>query len=200
VREDAAVGDGASEPPIDPGWRDAWKGSLWVPTMFLVPLRLGRSKVPTLLLLRRLFVMYAAALVIIGSVRASLGSTGPQWSTRSTAGVGLGVAAIGLLELFLMQRFVERPLPCDAAGLPGAYRTRFFLRMAFADAPALVAFSFSFVSERWWLYLFGLAPAFVGFLHAAPTRAAIEREWRELEARDCGVNLLAALMAPVAPN
>jgi hypothetical protein len=183
--------------PVDPGWRDAWVGVLWVPTMFLFQWRIRRSKLPALLLSRRIFVMFATSLILFGSVLQTLGESERPWTSKSAVVAGLVIAAFGLVALFAMRKFVDPPIPCgDLVSLAAAYRSRFFLRMAFANAPASMAFAYSFVTGRGWVYFFGLIPAAVGYVHAAPTRVAIEREWRDLDASGCHVNLLAALMTP----
>ena len=190
------MGDG-DDVPVDPGWRDAWVGVLWVPTMFLFRWRVRNSKLPALLLSRRIFVMFATSVILFGSVLRALGDSERPWTSKSAVVAGLIIAAFGLVGLFAMRKFVDPPMRCsDLASLAAAYRSRFFLRIAFANAPASMAFAYSFVTRRWWVYLFGLIPAAVGYVHAAPTRLAIEREWRDLDASGCDVSLLAALMAP----
>ena len=191
------MGDVEEGPPVDPGWRDSLVGIAWLPTMFLVQWRIRRSKLPALLLMRRFFVMFLTSFAFFGSARAGLDPRNPPWTARSAVALGAAIVVFCLAELALMRRLVERPLPCaNPPSLAAMYRVRFFLRLAFASAPAMFGFTFSFVSGHWWVYLFGLAPAAVGMFMAAPTDAAIEREQRRLDAQGCSVNLLAALLEP----
>lgn len=192
------VSDG-DEQPVDPGWRDAWTGILWIPTLFLMQQRLRRSKLPALILMRRTFVMFGGSLATFGIIRVALGSTDVGWSSGSAATAGVAIVVIGLAVQFVVARFLDPPLPCGApAAVAAGYRAKFFLKVAFAEAPSLFGFTLSFVSGFWWVYLFGLIPTGVGLVRAAPTRASVEREWRDLNDRGCDVNLLAALMTPPA--
>jgi hypothetical protein len=195
TREDAAVGD--MELAEDPGWRDAWVGLLWIPTVFFLKWRLRRTKLPTLLLLRGMWVMFAGALILIGCIRAALGTQEPSWSASSAVRAGLAIMAIGLAEQLVLWKWkvLEPPMACPEAGSPaGYYLTRFFLRVAFANVPFLFGFVLSFTTGRWWLILFGALPSLAGYAHAAPTRRAIEREQRDLWDRGCTGDLLTALL------
>ena len=191
------MGDGDDEPVIDPGWRDAWAGVLWMPTMFLLQRRLRTSTLPTLLLVRRVLVMFATAGLGFGAILAALGSRHTAWSSGSALRLGGVVLVGGLLLQLVARRFLTPPIPCgEPKAVAAAYRVRFFFRAVIANAIAYVGFTLSFITGRWWVYLFGLAAAAVGMGVAAPTRAAVEREWRDLVERGCEVNLLAALMQP----
>jgi hypothetical protein len=103
--------------------------------------------------------------------------------------------AIALVVLavatFTFPRVVERPMPCDA--LAGYFRTRFFLRIAFANTTALFGFVFAFTAVSNWLYYFGVLLSIPGLVRAAPTKAALVREQDELTARGCNQSLVAAL-------
>jgi hypothetical protein len=190
------VGDNGDEVPVDPGWRDAWHGVLWAPTVFLLSWHIRRAKLPQLLVFRRLFVMFGSALLLFGAARAALGSEDRSFSANSAVSWGVVIAVFGLVLQFVVTRFLDPPIPCgEAREVAGAYGTKFFLKVAFANVPALFGFVFSFTTNYWWMYLFGVVPAAVGYTRLAPTRASIEREWRDLELRGCDVNLLAGLMA-----
>jgi hypothetical protein len=95
----------------------------------------------------------------------------------------------GVLSL-VVSRLFERPLDCsDEAALLVGYRTRFFLRVAVAEAPALVGFVGSFLSGEAWMYPLGALFAAVGFVRLAPTRRNLERDQEELNQRGCGLSL-----------
>ena len=105
--------------------------------------------------------------------------------------MGLGVAA-GILG-----RLVERPLVCtDDVSLAGSYRTRFFLRIAFAETAALFGFVGFFIASVWWVYPAGAGIAFIGFARAAPTRTRLRRDQERLSEQGCFRSLVAALTRP----
>ena len=86
-------------------------------------------------------------------------------------------------------------LPCESdAALAATYRTRFFLRIAFADTIVLVGFVGAFMRHR----QLGLLRRpwswrFPRLLRAAPTRSALVQDQDELTARGCNLSLVAAL-------
>jgi hypothetical protein len=94
---------------------------------------------------------------------------------------------------------VERPLVCtDDVALAGSYRTRFFVRVAFAETAALFGFVGFFIASVWWVYPAGAAITLIGFARAAPTRAKLRRDQERLNEQSCFRSLVTALCGP--PN
>ncbi len=142
--------------------------------MVAMQARTRRSQTTTVEFLRAQWVTFVSALVLFLAVEAALQAPArPVASVGSARTIGLVVAGFGF-GVLVAARFVERPLPCSADALVGAYRTRFFLRVAFANSGALVGFVLSFTTGRWWVYAFGLAPPLVGQVTPPPPR----RRWR----------------------
>lgn len=147
----------------------------------------------TLLVLRALFTSYVVALVVFGVVLAVIAG-GMEPGGTSTPAVTAGITAIGALSIVL-PRLVERPLDCSSEGaLLGGYRTRFFLRLAFADAAALVGFVGAILTGEAWLYLVGVPFAAVGFVRLAPTTRNIDRDQDVLNQQGCGLSLVHLLV------
>jgi hypothetical protein len=178
----------------DPGWGRALRGLSPTTIMFL-QLRMRRSRDAPLVLLRTVLLSFVSSLVLFAVILSALPMGDRRWQVHNAIGIGVLIAVASLAEQAVVWRFMERPLPCGE-GLVVAYRTRFFLRIAFANAGAMFAFVCSFLSNRWWLYLFGLAVGLIGLLRAAPTRAALERDQERLREQGCTDSLLAALMQP----
>ena len=107
------------------------------------------------------------------------------------------LAAIGVLCTGL-NHAVERPLDCSTdEKLAGSYRTRFFLRIAFAETVALFGFVFAFIGAARWIYYLGAAFSLIRFWTvAAPTRSALARDQETLNAAGCSRLLVAALRGP----
>ncbi|MDZ7673907.1 MAG: hypothetical protein U5K30_02395 [Acidimicrobiales bacterium] len=132
--------------------------------------------------------------VLIGVV---VTSCRPAWTGAEEAIAGsvvaVGVAGYGLLSLFA-PRLLEPSLDCSSRdALIDAYRTRFFLRMAFAESAALVGFVGFFLAGQWWLYPFGALFAAVGFIRLAPTRGNVARDQESLNLAGCGLDLVNVL-------
>jgi F0F1-type ATP synthase membrane subunit c/vacuolar-type H+-ATPase subunit K len=104
------------------------------------------------------------------------------------------LAAIALV-VPIAGRFAEKPLDCTTdSALANSYRTRFFLRIAFAETVALFAFVFVFIGAAKWIYAAGAAVALFRFwTSAAPTRTALARDQQRLNAAGCTRSLVAAL-------
>lgn len=155
--------------------------------------RAQKEGVNALEMLRQLFTAFASALLLIGLVVLFLASGGTNENSMSAGVVAVGVAGYGVVSLFLPRLF-ERPLDCaDTKALVVSYRTRFFLRIAFADAAALVGFVGFFLADRWWLYAVGAAFALVGFLRLAPTQGNLRRDQEDLNRSGCGQSLIHVL-------
>jgi hypothetical protein len=181
-------------PNDDPGWpRGANLFGMLVPGATLV-----RSRRPVgdgLVMLRQLVLAFSSAIVFFGISVAFLAEDGPVFPWL---GIVAGMAAVSLL----MTRVLDRPLSCESApALAASYRTRFFLRIAFAESVALVAFAGSFSGGPSWIYFAGAAFTLLRFWTiAAPTRAALAREQDALHLRGCSLSLVAALRSPGAPR
>ena len=177
----------------DPGW-PVKKELLWalVPGVgrLFVRRRLDRTA-NALVLLRQVFMSFCLAIVMFGVVLAFL------WPSQSKEAASPGLA-IGLLVLGAIAgiagRQIEKPLLCaDDGSLVVSYRTRFFLRIAFAESAALFGFVGFFIASVWWVYPAGAAIAFVGFARAAPTRTRLRRDQERLNEQGCFRSLVAAL-------
>lgn len=143
--------------------------------------------------LRLLYASFVSAIVAIGVVVLILDGVIEDSDTVPDA------AAIGVIVLFgvvclVAPPLVERPLDCtDDRSLVAGYTTRFFLRLAFGETPALVAFVVFVLTGRAWLYLVGLPFTAIGFLRAAPSGRNLDRDEEALVAAGCGRSLRAAL-------
>jgi hypothetical protein len=175
----------APMPGKDPGW-----GRPSAILLGLVPGYATRRKTGTrnvLVTLRGAFLSYVLALVLFGVVLVSLGDLGDA-SLDPTIAAGC-LLAYGLVTYVVAGRISAR-LSCESAEkLVAAYRTRFFLRVAFADAAALFGFVLTFLSSSLLPYAAGLIAAAPGFVRLAPTRANLQREQDAMRAEGCPLGL-----------
>ena len=81
----------------------------------------------------------------------------------------------------------------DPERLSLAYRTRFFIQVAFSELIALGAFVATFITGQWWVYWLFLPFASLGLWRAAPTKAHLLREDEQLRAAGCPVSLTGVL-------
>jgi hypothetical protein len=176
----------------DPGWRRAGLD----PLALLLPGRAVRRAVGDegnpLLLLRRIFATFAlmvAAVGVVAVVVTTWGDVGAD-ATADPALAAVAIAVVGTACLF-GPRVVNPRLDCE--NLVETYRRRFFLRLAFAELPALLAFVGVIFTGEAWLYLVGLVPTVVGFARAAPTAARLAADQEALAGEGCGRSLLHAL-------
>ncbi|MGV3759887.1 MAG: hypothetical protein ACO1PW_10160 [Actinomycetota bacterium] len=176
----------------DPGWSSS-KSLLTILVPWVGLRRAQHEGAGALEVLRQAFTAFVAALVLIGVVVLVLASGVSDEDAMSPGLVAAGVAGFGVISLFLPRLF-ERPLDCtDAGTLLVGYRTRFFLRLAFAAAAALVGFVGVFLAATWWLYPLGAAFAAIGFARLAPTQANLQRDQDELNLSGCGRSLVHVL-------
>jgi hypothetical protein len=178
----------------DPGWQLSWKTfvSALVPGSGL-GIAKNRNKDP-LQQLRSGFVRFCTAVVLIGVVVVILGDLHPTQPDRPALAVPI-IVGVGVICLTL-QRKVPRPLDGSTpATLAATYRTRFFLRIAFAEACSLVAFALYISIGPGWVYAVGLAFTLFGFAVAAPTRARLRADQDVLSLSGCTLSLVAALRA-----
>jgi F0F1-type ATP synthase membrane subunit c/vacuolar-type H+-ATPase subunit K len=180
----------------DPGWRLNWRLFLLaIPQLQMRYLR--RAGGDALVMLRSLYLSFLTSLVLYGVVLAFI------LPFRGTDAARTWLIVIGVLAIFnalLVPRF-ERPLSCDSdVTLVEGYRTRFFLRIAFAESIALFGFVAAFTTNSSWVYFAAVFLSVPGFLRAAPTRAALNRDQDELTARGCGRSLVSAFRQRPAGN
>ncbi|MDQ1475031.1 MAG: hypothetical protein QOE62_260 [Actinomycetota bacterium] len=159
-----------------------------VPGMAQMQMRRARSE-HGLLMLRRLFLSFSIAIVLIGVVVSVISTKGDSVFPWLPIVVGWSILSLGV------GRVVEKPLDCATdMTLAGSYRTRFFLRIALPESIALLAFVAAFGGAPKWIYYLGAAITLVGFwAYAAPTRAALARDQEALNAAGCTRSLVAAL-------
>jgi F0F1-type ATP synthase membrane subunit c/vacuolar-type H+-ATPase subunit K len=170
----------------DPGWHLGWHLLLLlVPYAWTQYLR--RSRGDLLANLRSVYLSFPSSMILFGVV---IPFVLPFHGDQQTLPWAMALVAIGVVTTLLM-RVLERPLPCDS--LAGGFRTRMFLRIAFAETTALFGFVFAFIVLSGWLYYFAVLLSVPGLIRAAPTRGALIREQQELTARGCGRSLVAAL-------
>ncbi len=160
---------------------------------FMVPglmqSRLRRSGADGLMLLRQVTMSFTLQTVLFGVVLAFI----PLRRGRMV--LLLVVLVVVAVATTAIEQKVERPLDCSsAAALSGSYRTRFFLRVAFAETVALFGFGFAFSGGTIWIYyagaMFTLARFWTGI---APTRSTLAQDQANLAAEGCGLSLIAAL-------
>lgn len=105
--------------------------------------------------------------------------------------------ALGVASLGGSAAAGRRPLPCGGPkGLVRAYQQRLFLGIAFAEAPAMLAFVAAFVAGAAWPYLVGVGTAAPGLARIAPTDGDVARKDAQLSAGGCATSLREALLAP----
>jgi F0F1-type ATP synthase membrane subunit c/vacuolar-type H+-ATPase subunit K len=150
------------------------------------------------LILRQVFVTFCVALGMFGVVLVFLWPS--QSKESDSPGFAIFLLALGVAA-GIVGRIVEKPLACtNDISLAASYRTRFFLRIAFAESAALFGFVGFFTASVWWVYPAGTAIAFVGFARAAPTRTRLRRDQDRLNEEGCFRSLVAALASrPTAP-
>lgn len=194
------------DPGRDPGWSKAFRqaalGMIPGVGMVLYLRRVREGVTDGLTLLRALFLTFVAGFVLVGVVVAVL----VNLSTFAVSQRGVPVPPFaGVVVVFGVGALVagarlSRPMSASTApGLAGAYRTRFFLRVAFAEAPALAGFAGFVSTGRWWLYPLGAAFTSIGFVRVAPTAANLARDQEMLDADDSALSLIAALEAHQLP-
>ena len=182
-------------PNDDPGWPHG-------PSMFVflipgaVPWYLRRRGTGDgLLVLRQVFISFPVALVLVGIALAPIRLQGGSLVPWLPILIALAIVSL------VGERVIEKPLDCATdATLAGTYRTRFFLRIAFADAVALYGFCFAFIGAPKWIYYAAAGMTLVRlWTGVAPTRSALARDQDILNRSGCGRTLVAALRTAAPP-
>jgi hypothetical protein len=192
---------GADTAGDDPGWRAAVglanKGLLMPWT---APSR-GRSwgSGDGLVMVRVLYLTFVEAVLMIGVVVIILdryGRVPDQGEPLPVAGL---VVAGGVL-VQLVGAVVEKPLDAsDPGALAASYRKRFFLRLAFAQAAALLGFGGFILTGAPVVFFLGLGVTLVGFARAAPTRAQLAADEYRLAPAGDTIGIGAALSGRKGP-
>jgi hypothetical protein len=140
-------------------------------------------------------------MVMIGVVVVLLSATTKVNSHPvAVVAVVVGIIVFGIFSV-VVPRLVERPLDCsDDRVLAGTYRTRFFLRIAFAEAAALVGFVGFILSNNGWMYALGAGFAAVGYYRAVPSAAHLAEDQRVLSQAACVRSLVASLASLPPPS
>lgn len=186
------------QPVQDPGWGQAARGMLWV-LLPGVALRRARRQMDEgadrLLLLRKLYLSFVSAAVLLGVVVYVLDRSSGLGGNGVPAGAALAVVLAADIAAVLGARF-GKPLSCEAdEALANSYTTRLFLRIAFVETAALVGFVAFVVTGAPALYVLGLAGSLVGFALAAPSAGRLAAEQEALHRAGCNRSLVAALRA-----
>jgi hypothetical protein len=172
----------------DPGWKPLLRRPVWV-----IPQLVSRVGLDGLLQVRALFLSFCWALVLMGIVVPLVfaGSSPPPARVLGTVLVA-GGAILSLGGPMIAERF--RPLRCGSPrDVAAAWRTRFFLRLAFAESAALVGFvTVTLASEIFWYYA-ALPVTAIGFFRSAPTKRNLGRDHQHLRKIGCPVPLVSAL-------
>jgi hypothetical protein len=144
--------------------------------------------------LRGVFLSVCAAIVLVGVVVVVLDATGGIGGDLPGGPVALAVAVAGALLLAASAR--RRPLDGSSdEALASSYRTRFFLRMAFAESAALLGFVGFVLTGNPAVYVVGAASTVVGFALLAPTAGNLARDQEELRRAGNPRSLVQALRA-----
>jgi hypothetical protein len=171
----------------DPGWMGPLRGgAVLVPFVGRVLTRRSDDDPESpLVLIRKVFGTFAAALFWLLWVAVALGSTDREsalsivWSNAVSTFVG-GIS-FGFLLLIR-----QRPLACGSdKELAGAYANRFFSQVAVSQVSALAGIVATFLSVSVVPYLIGGGIAAAGLAVAAPTRSDIRRTQELLKTHGC---------------
>jgi F0F1-type ATP synthase membrane subunit c/vacuolar-type H+-ATPase subunit K len=179
----------------DPGW--PLSGRMLVESAIpqLAVGRAARDRTrPQLLVLRQLFISFVMAIGLISVVVVVLGDLA-EGDPDVTLSCAL-VVGVGLVSLLLGSVVKSRLDGSSDEALASSYRTRFFLRLAFAEAAALGAFVVGISLGPWWVFFVGLPFTAAGFARLAPTAGHLEADQRRLAGEGCHRPLLGVLLQP----
>lgn len=167
--------------------------------LFLPFLIRGPKKAPRIIVIRAVFIAVIAELLLVVSVTLGIvNHRSGNFAPEIAAGIIVVAGIYGVLATqFIVSRRKLEAVPAEQLG--SAYQQLFFLRIAFADATALVGFVFAFIAGTQWEVLVGLPFAAVMLAQAAPTARRIANDDFERTRLGGQGNLLNALIAPREP-
>ena len=182
---------------IDDGGDDWGVRNVLLGMVIPLPLQvIGQGSRDGLVLLRRMFASFSQAIIVIGVVVIVLYNIASLGDNDTGVEPIPAAAAVVLLSgmLLILARVIPPPLDCSDPGtLAGCYRTRFFVRIACSEMPALLGFVAFMLTNQPLLYVLGAAATMIGFAHAAPTTRNLDRDQEELNSRGCGTALIPVL-------
>lgn len=184
------IGSPESLGPVeDPGWRPALIALVPIVGVRLAARRRRSHPTSGLVLVRQLFLTFAVAIVMFGFVLTQLDlSSGDAPMSSGLVTVLVGVVACVAL---VIGPIVERPLDgSSVGGLAETWRTRFFIRIAFGETPALVGFVGAFLAGSVFPYVLGACATAVIFARAAPSARNIATDQERLNDRGSALSLL----------
>lgn len=109
------------------------------------------------------------------------------------------VVAAGLASLALRRVVANRLDGTSDAALMDSYRTRFLMRLALGEAPALIGFAVALALGPWWVFFAALPFTALSFALAAPTVGNVARDQAALRAEGCHRPLGQLLGLPSGP-
>lgn len=181
----------SGDPSRDPGWG----GSKEIALLFVPLIRLRRTgpKDP-LIRLRHVFIAFCAAVLLTGVVLFSM-NLGARRHRIASPVVGAGAVTISAaICLGMGSRGTARPLDCgSASSLARSYRQRFFVRVAFSEAPMLLGSVLVFLTRNRWPYVLGASCMAVGLAWLTPTKLHLAGEQARLSIQGCEHDLVRAL-------
>jgi F0F1-type ATP synthase membrane subunit c/vacuolar-type H+-ATPase subunit K len=177
----------------DPGWPFTWSFLLsFIPFVGLVLFRRRAQPLrgEALGLLRLTFLSFCMSAVMFALVLLFIPDL-PNGPVMPWLPILLGVAAIAIA----IPTAITQPLDCVSdTKLAGSYRTRFFLRTAFGESVALLAFVFTFIGAPRWTYDVGAVVTLAyWWMQVAPTQQSLLRDQDALQAQGCDRSLVRVL-------
>jgi hypothetical protein len=141
----------------DPGWRPAFVGVVPFATTARFAHTRRAQNMPTIIVLRRIFLSFSTGLIAIGVVVGVLTADSKMRSHGDGRWFAIAVL-VGGIGAQLVSRVVGRELDATSvATLRASYQARFFLRMASAESAALLGFVGFILTRNAALYLLGAA-------------------------------------------
>ena len=154
-------------------------------------LRYSAQRAPDgLTALRGIFVGLVAALPLFAVSLSFLDN-----ETESSGAAPVAVVLVGLLSIWGIQRLHRRPLATMSTdALAASWRARFFIGVAIAEFPSLVAIAVTFVGVPLWIYLVGMVFSLLGFFRIAPSKRNLARDQDAIRSTGSPIDLTEALM------
>jgi len=146
-----------------------------------------------LVLLRGLLLTFSIMILLVGVVVVVLDTSAEPFGSSSAPSAALVLIGAGVAAL-VAPPYLVRPLSCESeTELAKGYVQAFFLRIAFAESTALLAFVAFILTGAGWLYLIGMAFTAIGFMRLAPTATRLAKQQEALTRTGCALLLVAAL-------